>query len=124
VNFTVERGFGRCPVKFCRKRQVIYVAKRKTQWGFRIDLMHQEAPGKPLQYVDAGWAGWPGQREVFEQYGLICPDHGTPMEVHALKARYNPSSPCSDKCLTAIGPDCECECAGKNHGKRAGSRLR
>lgn len=122
-NYTVKRGFARCPRKGCKARKVLYVTMVKTPWGDKMQLSYQEAPGKPVQLMDAGWAGWPGQREVFEQYGLWCDQHG-PMTIRLLKARYNPDVPCSEKCLTAIGADCECECAGKNHGRRAGSRLR
>lgn len=119
----ITRGFARCKSKGCGERRVIYVALVSDRYGDRMKLMFQEKPGQPTQYMDAGWAGWPGQREVFERYGLWCAGHG-PMEVRSLKAKHNPQSPCSDKCLTAIGPDCECECAGTNHGKKAGCRLR
>lgn len=36
---------------------------------------------------------------------------GTPV-----RGRYNPRQTCGAKCIYAKGPDCECSCAGANHG--------
>jgi hypothetical protein len=115
----IERGFARCTTKGCKARKVLYVAMTKDQFGMTMGLMNLAGTGT----VPAGYVGWPGQREVFQEYGAWCDAHGA-MEIRRLKAKHNAQSPCSDKCLAAIGPDCECECAGKNHGRRAGTTLR
>jgi hypothetical protein len=33
---------------------------------------------------------------------------------------YSKDYECNDKCLSAIGHDCECQCGGKNHGANHG----
>jgi hypothetical protein len=115
----IERGFARCTAKGCEARKVLYVVITGDHYGQTVSL----AKDGLTNLVPAGYSGWPGQREVFQEYGAWCDTHGA-MEIRRLKAKRNPHSPCSEKCLTAIGPDCECECAGKNHGKRAGASLR
>lgn len=118
MGIKIERGFARCPIVGCKARKVLYVVMKSDQYGKTMHL----ANGDLDHLVPAGYVGWPGQREVFKEFGAWCDTHGA-MTIRSLKARSNPSVPCTAKCLAAIGPDCECECAGKNHGKHAGPRL-
>jgi hypothetical protein len=114
----VERGFARCATAGCTARKVLYVVMKSDRFGKTMHLVK----GGMHNLIPAGYVGWPGQREVFQEYGAWCDTHGA-MVIRPLKAHHNPAAPCTAKCLAAIGPDCECECAGKNHGKHAGTRL-
>lgn len=33
-----------------------------------------------------------------------------------IRARFSAGKPCDARCIYAKGPDCECSCAGANHG--------
>ena len=33
-----------------------------------------------------------------------------------IQGKFSPSQPCSARCTSALGADCECQCAGENHG--------
>lgn len=45
-----------------------------------------------------------------------CPTCGATATVKALHGTYRGDSPCDDRCMYAVGPKCECACAGVNHG--------
>lgn len=62
---------------------------------------------------------WPELRETVAGQ-FTCPRCGRALE--ALRARpifgvKSSRAICNVLCLDAVGPDCECSCAGKNHGK-------
>ena len=44
-----------------------------------------------------------------------CPGCGRERRVVTIKGRVS-EKPCSEKCLAAVGPNCECACGGANHG--------
>lgn len=44
-----------------------------------------------------------------------CPDHGA-YKVKRLDGRHSPDVPCTEKCVNATGPSCDCSCGGHNHG--------
>lgn len=54
-------------------------------------------------------------------YGFTIEDHDrkTPLTI-ARSIRYKVENPsrhkCNARCQSATGPNCECECGGKNHG--------
>ena len=48
---------------------------------------------------------------------IKCPNDHL-MFVHKINGRRN-STPCDRRCTNATGHDCECSCAGKNHGANA-----
>lgn len=39
-----------------------------------------------------------------------------PLTGRVVRGRYNGSRKCDDRCVYAKGADCECSCAGRNHG--------
>ena len=42
--------------------------------------------------------------------------HGKLVAPVNVTGKYRAGVACSKRCVSAIGDDCECECAGKNHG--------
>lgn len=47
------------------------------------------------------------------RYACSC---GAAREASSVRGIFNPGKKCSSKCQAATGHDCECSCAGKNHG--------
>ena len=47
-----------------------------------------------------------------------CPNCNTSeyLEIKALKGTKVTNIACGPKCYNAVGPNCDCECGGKNHG--------
>jgi hypothetical protein len=45
-----------------------------------------------------------------------CPTHGRAFAWHRVEGRRT-SRRCDSRCMYARGPDCECACAGANHGR-------
>lgn len=41
---------------------------------------------------------------------------GAPMDGHRVEGRLNTAIQCNARCMGATGPNCECSCAGQNHG--------
>lgn len=47
-----------------------------------------------------------------------CPTCNRAMSFHAIvKGTKNENVPCDGRCMGATGPNCECACGGKNHGR-------
>lgn len=62
-------------------------------------------------------------RNVRDRYAVIhalhmnCPVCGsTRVNVNLVKGTYIADKTCGARCMNAVGPDCECSCAGENHG--------
>ncbi len=47
---------------------------------------------------------------------MPCPECGRLVSGEAIHGVKNDAVPCTAKCVAAIGPSCECTCAGANHG--------
>jgi hypothetical protein len=41
---------------------------------------------------------------------------GKGVAVKAIAGRYVPERKCGARCLGAVGPACDCQCGGENHG--------
>lgn len=48
--------------------------------------------------------------------GLVCPDHNTYLKPVPVKGVVSLDKSCDGRCMNATGPNCECSCAGTNHG--------
>jgi hypothetical protein len=46
-----------------------------------------------------------------------CPTCGRAGQPSIVRGHYRADIPCTAKCLAATGPDCQCSCAGRNHGR-------
>jgi len=53
---------------------------------------------------------------VLNDFALDCRKCGRAIHANEIRGRYNPNKKCTARCLAATGHDCECSCAGKNHG--------
>lgn len=46
-----------------------------------------------------------------------CPACGYPViKSDVIRGKYSADHKCNRKCTSALGADCECQCAGENHG--------
>jgi hypothetical protein len=52
---------------------------------------------------------------------VTCPDCSRPMpRVAFIAGNYSEARDCDSRCTSAVGPACDCHCAGKNHGRDHG----
>lgn len=47
---------------------------------------------------------------------VSCPDCGMAVRLRRLNGKHNPDHVCDARCTNARGSNCECSCAGANHG--------
>jgi hypothetical protein len=62
---------------------------------------------------------YPGRTEGTVHFTMTCLSCGTKSAPVAVKGTHNPSKECNDVCQGATGPNCDCRCAGANHGRLA-----
>ena len=92
---TLDRQFGKCPVKGCKTRRVV------------------ESP------MVAGISIYDRGNNHAELIGIDmwCSDHMKAMVWTPLKGRYSAEKECNGVCMAGVGPSCDCSCGGENHGK-------
>lgn len=81
----------------------------------KLDL---EQKGLPLQPWDQDLVV--GQLRYQANTGSLvmpCFKCGKMKKARQIRGKYNRNKACNAKCLSATGHDCECSCAGRNHGK-------
>ena len=109
----IERGFASCPERGCTARKVMYVGVQKSPGGTCVGLVSED--GTHLNQTNNPVA--------LRREGVYCETHNRGFRFQRLKATHNPDVACSAKCRAATRPDCECACAGKNHGRDALAAL-
>lgn len=118
------RYFGRCTWKGCRHRRVIDESTPEPVRLRRSTVSSRTGVSEILSLVAANgrvfplyWTGLDGgQHSAFIAAGLICPEHGGALAFRGGLFTYNGAKPCGGRCTNAIGPNCDCECGGRNHG--------
>jgi len=92
---------GRCPRKGCKTihRMAITLIPRRRETGW---------PRRTITVLEP--AEWPGNLQIY------CREHRTWIQWKRIKATISESHICDARCMSAIGPNCECSCGGKNHG--------
>lgn len=56
-----------------------------------------------------------GDRKVL-RVARDCDACGKPMAHEQIRGRYSEARECDARCMGAIGPSCDCQCGGANHG--------
>lgn len=125
---TRVHAIGKCPVRGCRNRKRITLAGRivrdrhgvHTDWSMptRVGGQHPAptyAPVRPSNHptkdvTDAAFV------EAMVACGWTCVEHDRFMIVNAVKGIVNYDKPCTARCKSATGPNCECVCGGEGHG--------
>ncbi len=99
-------------------RQGVKVAMVERDQEVFAGLLADGAKIAPDAYkLDESYRGWTMHVGDVCWYGE-CPGCG---EVRFLrgklvKGKLNPAKTCTPRCESATGPNCECACAGANHG--------
>jgi hypothetical protein len=62
---------------------------------------------------------YPGRTEGTVHFTMDCPNCNERQAPVAVKGVFNPARECDPRCEGATGPNCECVCAGENHGVAA-----
>lgn len=47
---------------------------------------------------------------------IACPSCQATVDVKAIRGTYSDRKRCGVRCTSAIGPSCDCQCSGENHG--------
>lgn len=123
---SVSRWIGKC--RFCKKAvstEVRQDVKLTWQWSQPDKLyfskrMYEYVPLSPYsRYITAknghyvtvtcpnGCLGEASRPEWREISLITC---------KRINGKHNDSIKCNGKCINATGPNCECSCAGENHG--------
>ncbi len=90
----------------CRRRSCKHV------WAFNYRL--SEGSDIPYRLLADGTRRWLTEDRF---NGLSCPKCGCSLpKGEQVRGRYSASHACGPRCLNAIGPSCDCQCGGKNHG--------
>lgn len=76
-----------------------------------------------IEYIFTGWnydrwgnKSYPSYRPAKYFSYLHCPKCKSIAFSKEIKGKFSPDHKCSARCTSALGADCECQCAGENHG--------
>lgn len=94
---TTAKFIGRCAVKGCK--HVVRVDDSD---------MIREAWGR-----GGPWAALEGEPRCADHPRLV-------LRWKMIHGTHNADKVCTERCMGATGPSCECECGGENHGGRYG----
>jgi hypothetical protein len=87
----------------------MFLGVEKSAYGTLVGLVSDDASHVVLT----------NNPQTLRKEGVFCEEHRTGFRFNRMKAVHNPDVTCSAKCRASTRPDCECACAGKNHGKDA-----
>ena len=127
---------GKCPVKGCkasRPKRITVPGKIKsdrlrrwTEWsvpatdaryaGMLRPNIHVNYGARPSQFPTHKGAFEVAYLAAYRAVGWICTEHDRWFTVNAVKGVLNEDKTCNARCVNATGMDCECPCAGRQHG--------
>jgi hypothetical protein len=107
TNFSPAHYLGRCPAKGCRHVVRVEVARTAST---------------PDRFGNVrGIVTTASLTAAVNTHNHACPDHGLRTRTwKPVKGTYSAERECDSRCTGAIGPDCECQCGGANHGAAHG----
>lgn len=106
-----RRGVGRCT--HCGTKIHADYAVELTQWAYDGRL----AERRVIIYPDGRRQSVDPHRGAFESLRIYCPRCDARVYVRPVVGRVT-ATPCGPRCTGAVGPVCECQCGGQNHGGR------
>jgi hypothetical protein len=131
---TTVHVIGKCPVKGCKARRRITVPGKVksdrlrtwTEWHVPTDDARYAGLLRPGCHVnhDARPSRFPVHYGAYERsylaamkaVGWVCDEHDRWFTLNAVKGVHNADKTCNARCVAATGMDCECSCAGQQHG--------
>ena len=108
------RAIVRCTVKTCKKAHVTTFTTTTTLRAFNGRPSYSRVvwrDGRPVSYRDR----YDLHRIVLSDFACAgCGGHGATFSV--VQGSFSESVKCGGKCRGAVGPSCDCQCGGENHG--------
>lgn len=102
---------GRCKVcKSGHRKVMVPVFVRKAEFDNAGHQSFQDIKGGVHRCVHS----------AFSDGCFITCECGGRVHLKVLHGKHNASKGCSARCMSATGPNCECSCAGANHGANHG----
>lgn len=98
-----KRVICRCEIKGCKyvKAYNVPTVERRISTRFNTFLTREACSGTMLTLAN-------DER---------CPSHPrNRMRVRVIEGKFSADHVCDSRCTGAIGPNCECQCGGANHG--------
>jgi len=118
---TVSRWIGKCPQCKTARRVEVRQDVRLTWQYSTPDKMAFSKRVYQYEVLSAGTRHYvhKGGNYVMAMCDALCTD--AHKEAHwflckRIEGVYNDGIKCNAKCMNATGPNCECSCAGENHG--------
>lgn len=125
-----SRFVGRCKVAGCRHRTAVDTvtflypgSPLGSVRRYEVNVLPTGDSARPWVPLDFRFSAHsPSAREqtvrqVFEQLGLFCPDHGATVKLRGVRGRIAQNVACTSRCHNAISDTCDCECGGRRHGE-------
>ncbi len=127
---TTVHVIGKCPRKGCknRRRHTLPGAIVTDRFGIHTTFEvpasapyetvspRNFSPFRPASKIPTDHPYERAWVAAFRAHGWICDDHDTVMMLTPVKGTINLDKSCDGRCMNATGPNCECSCAGQNHG--------
>ena len=108
------RAIVRCVSKTCKQAHVVTFKTTTTLRAFNNRPVYSHVvwrDGRPVTYRDR----YDLHRIVLRDFACAgCGGRGATFKV--VEGRFSESVKCGGKCLNAVGPSCDCQCGGENHG--------
>jgi hypothetical protein len=81
-------------------------------------LMTYEGSAANVHKVIAADSRWPVEKPAYDNGELVvtCGKCGKRIRLQGVAGRYSADTKCDARCWNAKGNNCECQCAGRNHG--------
>ena len=102
------RMVGRCAVRTCKRRVRVDVVQESTILaGSRLEGFDTR-----IEIITPGVSDHYGRRYI------ACPDCGASIRLQGIRLPHPDyrTKKCDGRCMGAVGPSCDCQCGGENHG--------
>ncbi len=120
-------AIGKCPIKGCKARRRNSFTGRvvrdrhgaHTLWGIpsaygEVAPYVLKLPARPSTYAENVYEA--AFVAAMREHGWTCETHDRFMAIVTVRGTVNFDKPCTARCKSATGPNCECVCGGEGHG--------
>ena len=108
------RAIVRCADKTCKTAHITTFTTTTTLRAFNNRPVYSHVvwrDGRPVTYRDS----YDLHRIVLRDFTCAgCGGHGATFKV--VQGSFSAGIKCGGKCRNAVGPSCDCQCSGANHG--------
>ena len=102
-----------------RDRPIWRTETRPTRYTGRCSTCKRHISALKLATVDTG-RGYYAEGDIaahpLSNGVILVPCCGRDRELRPVRGTFSASKKCSARCKAATGHDCDCQCAGRNHG--------